>query len=221
MLTSRSGYTIVELMLALVISGMVLAGAYATYTALGRVQQVQQARAQVQGTLTPTLNFLARHVRQAGFTLLDDMLDPVNGTMPAAIAITDSGNACCDSLTLLMDDEDAGNRRRIRFYVLPHNGENALFMDIEELSGGAWNMAEEAALVATRIDDFQAEIIATGASGLPKTVTLSLVAYSRRELAQNRAYDRPDWLPGNYDFTRNDRYLRNHMMLTVSARNVK
>ena len=65
--SNNHGFTLVELMIALVVSGIVLAALYAAYTAQQRHAIAQEQVADMQQNLRAGMNFLVREIRMVGF----------------------------------------------------------------------------------------------------------------------------------------------------------
>lgn len=78
-LTSEKGFTIVEILVALAISGIVMAGIYSAYYTQQRSYEVQEQVVAIQQNLRAAMYFMEREVRMAG-------LDPIKTSGAAVIA---------------------------------------------------------------------------------------------------------------------------------------
>ncbi|XOF32940.1 MAG: prepilin-type N-terminal cleavage/methylation domain-containing protein [Candidatus Electrothrix sp. YB6] len=66
-LSDRHGFTLVELMVALAISSIIVAGIYAAYTSQQRINQAQDQIVEMQQNLRAGLDMMARELRMAGY----------------------------------------------------------------------------------------------------------------------------------------------------------
>jgi len=94
------GFTITELMVAIVISAIAMAAVYSTFIVQQRSFIVQDQVAETEVSSKIGFDMLVNDIREAGFGYPDDE-NPVNG-FPEAINVTDSGiNNGPDTLTLV------------------------------------------------------------------------------------------------------------------------
>ena len=66
-LSNRSGFTLVELMLAMAISGIIMAAIYSVYIAQQRTYLAQEQIAQMQQNIRAAMDILTREIRMAGY----------------------------------------------------------------------------------------------------------------------------------------------------------
>lgn len=80
---NQKGVTLVELLVALVICGMVAAGIYQVFIAQGKAYTVQEQVTEVQQSVRSAMEILLRDLRMAGFDN-DNILSTINITSPIA-----------------------------------------------------------------------------------------------------------------------------------------
>ena len=111
---SADGYTLVELLVAIVVTSIVLAGTYAAYTFFAQQQQALLAQTEVDRGALRAIDLMQADIRMAGFK---DYADP--NTMPASQAIVIS-SATPGDISFVYDDYDAGGtlyRALVRYYL--------------------------------------------------------------------------------------------------------
>lgn len=69
---SRSGFTLVELMIALVVSSLIVAAIYSAYLYNQRIQTAQDQVAEMQQNLRAAMNLMVQEIRMAGFDPSED-----------------------------------------------------------------------------------------------------------------------------------------------------
>lgn len=217
------GYTLIELLLAVAVGAVVIAGVYASYVVVSRQHTVLSAYAEVQEAGIPTLRYISKDLLMAGYRAVDDELESVFGAINIPINITDSGNACCDTLQIIYD-EDINTRYRITYFIAPRNDpdRNALYMDRETWDGAAWNSNIDDSLVSDYIEDFQVVVSETNGSGQPTLIDLSMIFRNKKPLQRPAFdYDKPDYDVGNYAFSANDSYHRDEFNATLNIKNLR
>ena len=110
------GYTLVEMLVALAVTSIVLAGTYAAYTFFSQQQQALLAQTEVGRGALRTIDLMQSDIRMAGFK---DYLD-VN-PMPASQAIVLASNTPGDVRFVYDDYDTSGSlyRALVRYYVTP------------------------------------------------------------------------------------------------------
>ena len=110
------GYTLVEMLVALAVTSIVLAGTYAAYTFFSQQQQALLAQTEVDRGALRTIDLMQSDIRMAGFK---DYLD-VN-PMPASQAIVLANNTPGDVRFVYDDYDTSGSlyRALVRYYVTP------------------------------------------------------------------------------------------------------
>lgn len=109
-----NGYTLVELLVAIVVTTIVLAGTYAAYTFFSQQQQALLAQTEVDRGALRAIDMMESDIRMAGFK---DYGDPNAMTASQAIVIT---SATPGDVSFVYDDYDSSGslyRALIRYYL--------------------------------------------------------------------------------------------------------
>lgn len=85
---SESGFTLVELLITMVISGIIMAGVYAAYTVNQKVYSEQQHVVYMQQNIRAALQMLGREIRMAGFDPTGDSDSGIIGALPGSVRFT-------------------------------------------------------------------------------------------------------------------------------------
>ena len=220
---NQAGYTLIELLLATVVGGIVLGGAYVSYSIIANQHSKNTAISDLNDFAVPTLKILTRDIRMAGFKAVDTDIESAYGRIDNPFTITDSGNACCDSFQIIYD-KSTTERLRITYRVAPKTNDtsrNALYMDVEQYqSAGTWNDVTTSALVADYVEDFQIEATQTNSSGDPTLVNLNVVFRSRNKTKKPSSFQKASYSSGNYVFSITDNYLREEFETSIYLRNL-
>jgi prepilin-type N-terminal cleavage/methylation domain-containing protein len=218
----QSGYSMLEMLLAMAVGSIVIAGSYASFVVISKQYQRIAAMSEMQSSGMPTLRLIARDLRMAGRVALDANLDPVYGTIATPIAITDSGNACCDSIAIIYD-KSATERYRITYRTATRTTptRNAIYMDKEQWTGGAWVAVSTGSLVADYVDDLQFVGSDNSASGMPRIVDISMILHGKSMQATSKLYTKPSQVAGNYSYSVTDNYKHDEFTTTVNIKNLR
>jgi prepilin-type N-terminal cleavage/methylation domain-containing protein len=109
---SECGYTLVELLVALAVSSIVIAGTYAGYTFFAQQHQVLTAQTEVNRNALRAIDLLKADIRMAGYLDYSDV-NPMPSNQPITIS---NGN---DLIVVYDDFDDQGvlYRALIRYYL--------------------------------------------------------------------------------------------------------
>ncbi len=226
-----NGYSLLELMLAMAVGSIILAGTYTANVIVAKQYERISSFSQVQEMGMPSLMLISRDLRMAGYTALDTNIESTFGTITTPISITDSGNACCDSIAIIYD-RDITTRNRYTYYTmarLPDTpttattpNRRALYLDVDNWVGGAWvATAINAALVADFIEDLQFVGSDADSNGNPRIVDIFMVFRSKSMVIQDTNYVKPDQTKGNYDYNVTDRFHRDEFSATINIKNLR
>jgi prepilin-type N-terminal cleavage/methylation domain-containing protein len=217
-----AGYTLIELLLAIVVGSAVLAGAYSSYGLMAAQYEKLHAYSDVQERGLPTLRLISRDLRMAGHKELDGALESAWGRIDNPVVVVDSGVVCCDTLQMVYDS-DLFTRKRTTYHVeaRANPARNALYMDVETWDGSNWNTVTDDALVVDYIDDLQFETSDPNVSGQPQLMDMTLVLRSRAPWQTSQTYQTPAYNPGNSGFNVTDNYYREAFVATVNLRNLR
>ena len=118
---SKTGFTMIELLVALSISSILIAAAYRTFTSQHKVYHVQNEVMEMQQSVRVAMDILVRDIRMAGFNSTVSLSNPItinpveegiqNGT--DSIAVQYQHNGVERTLTYFVDD-DASEPHLIR-----------------------------------------------------------------------------------------------------------
>ncbi|MCD6035890.1 MAG: hypothetical protein K0R63_1631 [Rickettsiales bacterium] len=219
---NQAGFSFIELLLAMTVGSVILAATVASYIVVARQYARVSVFTEVQETGVPTIHFLQRDIRMAGRIAMDDDMNPAQGAITTPIALVDSGNACCDEITIIYD-KDEDTQLRVRYYVDDRPDRSALFMDRDLWNSGtaSWVNTASGALVADYVEDFQLVGSDANSNGIPRIIEVSLVIRSKRQQTAAEAYTKPTYTVGNYALSVTDRYYRDEFNATINIRNLR
>lgn len=223
------GYSLLELMLSIAVGSVILAGTYTASVLVAKQYERISAFSQVQEMGIPTLRLISRDIRMAGHTALDETTaTSTYSTITTPITITDSGNACCDSISIIYD-KDTATRNRYTYSVALRTAATAttpakygLFLTVENWDGTAWIASTTTnALVADYIEDLQFVGSDNDASGNPRIVDVFMMFRSSSMLPGNITYSKPSQTQGNHNYNVTDRYHRDEFSATINIKNLR
>lgn len=116
-MSDQQGYTLVEMLVAMAVTSIVLAGTYAAYTFFSRQQQLLLSQTELSRNAMRAIDLMQTDIRHAGFKDVND-LNVMLADQPIKIA----QNSPAD-LRLVYDEYDAGgNVQRVltRYYTKNH-----------------------------------------------------------------------------------------------------
>lgn len=114
------GFTLVEILISVVVSSLAIATLYAAYDIVDKQYGKIRDVAVLSQSGRNILAMMKRDIRMAGFTYRDDTGKIIYGSIGEPIKITDSGNRCCDDITVVYDyqiQSATTKRLRIRYWV--------------------------------------------------------------------------------------------------------
>ena len=120
------GFTLVEMLIAIVVSSLAVATLYASYDIVQKQYTKIRDIAVLHQSGRNILGIFKRDIRMAGFTYRDNSGKIIYGAIGEPIKITDSGNKCCDDITVTYDYHNEHTaqteRLRIRYWVEDYSG---------------------------------------------------------------------------------------------------
>ena len=105
MQTNKKAFTLVEMIVAMAVSTIIIAGAYASYDMVKTQYTKNLDLSQMQQSGRAIMQMIERDARMAGFEYLDEDANMTYGKISSPLTIKDSGNKCCDELTVIYDYE--------------------------------------------------------------------------------------------------------------------
>ena len=117
-------YTLVEMLVALAVSAIIIGATYASYEMVATQYHKNMDIADMHTSGRAIMRIIERDVRMAGFEYRDKDAKITYGSISNPITIKDSGNKCCDEVTVIYDyfDEESkkAERIRIRYWAESH-----------------------------------------------------------------------------------------------------
>lgn len=217
----NQGFSFLELLLSIAVGVILLAAIYASYLIASRQYTRLVAISEVQEAGIPVLNLLIRDIRMAGHRAVDNAMQSPYGAIDP-IVLTDSGDACCDALTITYD-KDISTRQRVSYFVQARTNptRNVLYMSRASWNGTNWIADVTQTPVVDYIEDLQFLGLDPDLNGNPRMVDISMVFRSKTPQLQNYTYQKPDYNVGNYSLTVTDQFYRDDFSATVKVRNLR
>jgi prepilin-type N-terminal cleavage/methylation domain-containing protein len=117
-------FTLVEMLVALAVSAIIIGATYASYEMVATQYKKNIDIADMHTSGRAIMRIIERDVRMAGFEYRDKDAKITYGSISNPITIKDSGNKCCDEVTVIYDYFDEASRKaeriRIRYWTEPH-----------------------------------------------------------------------------------------------------
>jgi prepilin-type N-terminal cleavage/methylation domain-containing protein len=112
----RKSFTLVEMIVAMAVSAIIVAATYASYDLVKKQYARNIDVAEMHNSGRAIMQVLEREIRMAGFEYRDTNAKITYGAISSPLVIKDSGNKCCDEITVIYDyfDEDTNKVERIR-----------------------------------------------------------------------------------------------------------
>jgi len=224
-----AGFTLVELLIALAVGSIILAGVISAYTVLSDQTKRMGQAAYIHESGRSLIALMARDIRMAGFVWIDDKVNKTYGDIATPLEITDSGSRCCDSIRIVFDKhhESSGaiDRYRITYYVSPYSSSkgtrNRLFKKTELLGTSGSLLSAPRILLsgpaADYVDDLQFEQTNEVSN---KVVHVALLLRGDKEQSRATTLSKQSYMKGNWNYSFSDKYLRERFATTVAIRNL-
>jgi prepilin-type N-terminal cleavage/methylation domain-containing protein len=116
MQTNTKAFTLVEMLVAMAVSTIIIAATYASYDLVATQYKKNIDVAEMHTSGRAVMQMIERDVRMADFKYRDQDANVTYGPITAPLVIKDSGDKCCDEVTVIYDyyDEDSKKVERIR-----------------------------------------------------------------------------------------------------------
>ena len=101
---SKKGFTLVEMLVALAVSSIIVAATFASFELIQKQYKKNIDVAELHTSGRAIMTILEREIRMAGYEFRDDKGLMTYGKITAPILLTDSGNKCCDEVTIIYDE---------------------------------------------------------------------------------------------------------------------
>jgi len=236
----EQGFTLVELMVAMVVGSIAIASAYASYEVIAKQYEKVKGVTEMQSSSRSIMRIIERDIRMAGFKWRDRKGVITYGSISAPIKITDSGNKCCDKVTVIYDYRDEASNKvervQIRYWVADYAGSSGtrgrLFRKTDILGRNQKILPKPINgnddVLADYVEDLQfsdGSLLRGDAMSFNKTVeskgliAIDLILRTKKQYGLDRNYAKKDHFGGNYDINKNDAYKRQEYSSTVLIRN--
>ena len=136
MRNNKKAFTLVEMLVALAVSAVIISATYASYQLVQQQFKKNADITELHSSGRAIVQLLEREIRMAGYEFRDNKGLMTYGAISSPIIITDSGNKCCDEVTIIYDEvEDTVNaqgvvtsstveRIKVRFFTRAHSSSN-------------------------------------------------------------------------------------------------
>ena len=133
MRNNKKAFTLVEMLVAMAVSAVIIAATYASYQLVQQQFKKNADITELHSSGRAIVQLLEREIRMAGYEFRDNKGLMTYGAISSPIIITDSGDKCCDEVTIIYDEvEDTVNaqgvvtsstveRIKVRFFTRAHS----------------------------------------------------------------------------------------------------
>ncbi len=223
----EQGFTLVELMVAMVVGSIAIASAYASYEVIAKQYEKVKGVTEMQSSSRSIMRIIERDIRMAGFKWRDRKGVITYGSISAAIKITDSGNKCCDKVTVVYDYRDEASNKvervQIRYWVADYAGSSGtrgrLFRKTDILGRNKKILLKSINGNDDVLADYVEDLQFSDGSLLQGLIAIDLILRTKKQYGLDRNYAKKDHFGGNYDINKNDAYKRQEYSSTVLIRN--
>jgi len=113
---NTKAFTLVEMLVTMAVSTIIIAATYASYDLVSKQYKKNLDVAEMHTSGRAIMQIIERDIRMAGFEYRATNGKVTYGTISNPLVIKDSGNKCCDEVTVIYDyfDEDTKKVERIR-----------------------------------------------------------------------------------------------------------
>ena len=99
----KKGFTLVEMIVAMAVSTIIIAATYASYDLVATQYKKNIDVAEMHTSGRAIMQIIERDIRMAGYEYRDKNAVITYGAISSAIDFKDSGNKCCDEITVIYD----------------------------------------------------------------------------------------------------------------------
>jgi len=100
----KKAFTLVEMLVALAVSAVIISATYASFEMIQKQYKKNIDVAQLHTSGRAVMQILEREIRMAGYEFRDDKGLMTYGKIVGPLVLTDSGNKCCDEVTIIYDE---------------------------------------------------------------------------------------------------------------------
>ena len=103
MQTNQKAFTLVEMIVAMAVSTIIIAATYASYEMVSTQYKKNLDIAEMHQSGRAIMQMIERDIRMAGFKYIDKDAKVTYGSITEPLVIKDSGDKCCDEVTVIYD----------------------------------------------------------------------------------------------------------------------
>ena len=103
MQNNKTAFTLVEMIVAMAVSAIIIAATYASYDIVKTQYKKNLDVAEMHQSGRGIMQMIERDIRMAGFNYIDKDAKTTYGPISKPLIIKDSGNNCCDEVTVIYD----------------------------------------------------------------------------------------------------------------------
>ena len=130
---NKKAFTLVEMLVALAVSSIIVAATFASFELIQKQYKKNIDVAELHTSGRSIMSILEREIRMAGYEFRDDKGLMTYGKISSPLVIIDSGNKCCDEVTIIYDEvfdtlnasgvvtSSTVERVKTRFWTEPYN----------------------------------------------------------------------------------------------------
>ena len=101
---NKKAFTLVEMLVALAVSAVIVSATYASFELIKNQYKKNIDVTQLHTSGRAIMQVLEREIRMAGYEFRDDKGLMTYGKIAGPLVLTDSGNKCCDEVTIIYDE---------------------------------------------------------------------------------------------------------------------
>ena len=132
-ITNQDGFSLVEMLVALAVSSIIIAATFASFELIQKQYKKNIDVAELHTSGRGIMSILEREIRMAGYEFRDNKGLMTYGKISSPLVIIDSGNKCCDEVTIIYDEvfdtlnasgvvtSSTVDRVQTRFWTEPYN----------------------------------------------------------------------------------------------------
>jgi len=118
---TTSAFTLVEMLVAVAVSSVIVVATYASYDMVKTQYDKNIDIANMHTSGRAIMRIIERDIRMAGFKYRDNQANIIYGDIATPLSIKDSGDKCCDEVTVIYDyhdkETDTVERIKIRYWA--------------------------------------------------------------------------------------------------------
>jgi prepilin-type N-terminal cleavage/methylation domain-containing protein len=231
--SNNCGFTLLELLIVICLFTFLSGGIYSMYSFFNYENAFVETMKQLTRNNRSVLKMLEFDIKMAGFTDHETK----NGSIEDPLEIFDSQNTCCDRIEIKYD-LNKNTRIKLKYEIGILNNKNYLFKTKLVKKGSSWSSSNELGaytkqIVARNLEDFQFDIQSGDIRGnifsnpcLGKGCEINFVdiyILSKSKiplLKQKSLFNKSNYYPGNYIYSKMDKFLRKESFLRLRTRNI-